>query len=152
MQKIKDPGERIKALVQADDPAGRFAWLSLSRVLCFCADKAREIANGDLNAIDRAMRWGFNWEIGPFAIWNALGVQASVARMEAEGLRVPDWVKAVERFPIDTTGEQPLSFTVAKAEKTRVVSAAPSGTLVDLGDEVLGLEFHGPKHLYGSGR
>lgn len=146
---IPDPGQRIRALVQAPDPAGQLAWKSLSRVLLFCAARVEEIAGGDVNAIDRAIRWGFNWEIGPFEAWNAIGVPESLARMAAEGLPVPAWVRGVERFPVDRRGEQPLSFTVQKAEQTRILRSAPGATLVDLGEEVLGLEFHGPKQAIG---
>ena len=146
---IQAPGARIKALVNAPDAAGRLAWKALSAVLRFCAAKAQEIAGGDVNAIDRAMRWGYNWEIGPFETWNAIGVQESVARMEAEGLAVPAWVKDVGRFPIDRSAEQPLSFAVRKADQPCVVRSTPGATLVDLGDEVLGLEHHGPKQALG---
>ncbi len=149
VKNIRDRGERLRTLVGARDVAGQFAWQVLSRVLAFCAGKAQDIANGDVNAIDRAMRWGFNWDIGPFETWNALGVADTVARMEADGLAVPDWVRSVERFAIDRSQEQPLSFTVLKAEPTRVLKASPGATLVDLGDEVLGLEFHSPKQAIG---
>lgn len=146
---MRDTGERIKALVHSTDPAGQFAWRVLSHVLAFSAAKVEEIAGGDINAVDRAMRWGFMWELGPFAIWNALGVAETVARMEANGLTVPAWVKQVETFPVDLTGEQHLSFTTLKADRCRVVQALPGATLVDLGDEVLGLEFHSPKQAIG---
>ena len=146
---IKDRGERIKFLAGSPDLAGQFTWKTLSRSLAFIAAHAEEIAGGDVNAIDRAMRWGFNWEVGPFETWNALGVQATIRRMEADGLQVADWVKGIERFPVDRSGEQPLSFTFLKADKIRVVKATAGATLVDLGDEVLGLEFHSPKQAIG---
>ncbi|HEV8636721.1 MAG TPA: 3-hydroxyacyl-CoA dehydrogenase/enoyl-CoA hydratase family protein [Chloroflexota bacterium] len=136
--------ERVRAAV-----GNPFVWRTLSRTLLFCAEKAQEIANGDLGAIDRAMRWGFNWEIGPFEAWNALGVRETAERMAAEGLRVPDWVGSVERFRLDRSGEQPLSFALQKSEPSRVVRATPGATLVDLGAEVLGLEFHSPKQAIG---
>lgn len=150
-KKIKDAGERIRALVNSSDQAGQFAWNVSSRMLLFCAEKAQEIANGDVQAIDRAMRWGFNWEIGPFEIWNALGVQETIRRMEAGGLCVPDWVRGIESFPVTREGEQPLSFSVLKAGAggAKVVKRAPGVTLVDLGDEVLGMELHGPKQTVG---
>lgn len=146
---IKDRGERIRTLISSPDLAGQFVWKTLSRVLVFAAAHAGEMANGDVNAIDRALRWGFNWEIGLFETWNAIGVQESIRRMEADGLAVPAWVRGVERFPVDRSGEQPLSFTVLKADAGRMVRATPGATLVDLGDDVLGLEFHGVKQALG---
>jgi 3-hydroxyacyl-CoA dehydrogenase len=149
VRNVKDTGERIRALADAPDTAGQFVWKTLSRVLAFCAAKAGEIANGDVEAIDRAMRWGFNWELGPFETWNVLGVQRTVERMEADGLKVPGWVREVEQFPVDRRSESPLSFAAIKTEPTRVVKSTPGATLVDLGDEVLGLEFHSPKQAIG---
>jgi 3-hydroxyacyl-CoA dehydrogenase len=146
---IEDPGARLRALIAAPDPAGKLAWETLSRVLEFCAARVEEIAGGDVNAVDRAMRWGFSWELGPFETWNAVGVAETVARIEAEGRSVPEWVKGVERFPVDRRGETPLSFVVCKAEGERVVRSGPGATLVDLGDDVLGLEFHSPKQALG---
>ena len=144
VRRVTDPGERLSILTSAADPAGQFAWKVTSRLLLYCAEKADEIANRDVNAIDRAMRWGYNWEIGPFETWNALGVQKTITRMEAEGLQVPDWVKDIERFPVDRGTEQPLSFTMLRTN-SRIVHSDPGATLIDLGDEVLGFEFHYPK-------
>jgi 3-hydroxyacyl-CoA dehydrogenase len=144
-RRVKDPGERIKTLVNSPDEAGQFAWRIISPVLAFCARKLQEVANGDPNAIDRAMRWGYNWDIGPFEAWNALGVRETAERMKADGIEVPDWVEGLDRFPIERSGEEPLSFTVLKSEQSRIVKQTPGVTLVDLGDNVLGMELHGPK-------
>ena len=65
------------------DAAGRFAWRALSQLLAFSAAKAGEVAD-DIISIDRAMRWGFNWELGPFETWDALGVART---SDAHGLR-----------------------------------------------------------------
>ncbi|MCG0238937.1 MAG: 3-hydroxyacyl-CoA dehydrogenase/enoyl-CoA hydratase family protein [Firmicutes bacterium] len=152
-RQIPDLRERIRTLVSAQDPAGRFAWAVLKQVLLFCAEKAEEIAGGDVAAIDQAMRWGFGWELGPFETWEAIGLQESIARMEAEGLRVPQWVKdraAAGGFdPQGRPAEMPLSFTVLKSEKTRIVRQTSGSTFVDLGDEVLGMQFHPPKQAIG---
>ena len=146
---IKDRGERLQMLIAAPDHAGQFVWRTLSRVLLFCAAKAQEIANGDVDAIDRAMRWGYGWEYGPFETWNAIGVHESVTRIETEGLAVPEWVKTVERFGVDRTGEQPLAFPTPATDRTHIVRSTPGATLVDLGEEVLGLHFHSPKQAIG---
>jgi hypothetical protein len=56
------------------------------------ANRLGEIAD-DVVDIDRALRWGFGWERGPFETWDALGVKATAAAMEAAGYTVPGWVK-----------------------------------------------------------
>ena len=95
-QEIDDTAERLRSLTASEGPAGDFAWRLLSKLLAFSAAKVGEVAD-DIVSIDRAMRWGFNWELGPFETWDALGVTDSVRRMESEGLATPDWISAIAR-------------------------------------------------------
>ncbi|OGG56215.1 MAG: hypothetical protein A3F84_10115 [Candidatus Handelsmanbacteria bacterium RIFCSPLOWO2_12_FULL_64_10] len=78
----------LKALVLSDTPAGRFAWGHLSAALCYAASRAPEIAD-DLVRIDDAMRWGFNWAMGPFKLWDAVGVRTIADLLEREGRPLP---------------------------------------------------------------
>ena len=94
IREIKDTGERLRNLVVSGDSTGRFAWRALSALMAFSAAKVGEVAD-DVVSIDRAMRWGFNWELGPFETWDALGVADTVKRMEADGLEVPGWVEDI---------------------------------------------------------
>ena len=91
---IEDTGERLRALVASDDAAGWFAWRALSQLLAFSAWKVGEVA-GDIVSIDRAMRWGFNWELGPFETWDALGVAETLRRMHSDGIETPGWVRGI---------------------------------------------------------
>ncbi|HSB89995.1 MAG TPA: 3-hydroxyacyl-CoA dehydrogenase family protein, partial [Anaerolineales bacterium] len=91
---IEDPAERIRALAYADDRAGTYAWHVLSRLGLYAASVIPEISD-DLVDIDRACRWGFMWELGPFETWDALGVRRAADRMRAEGVTVPAWVDAM---------------------------------------------------------
>ena len=85
-------GDRIRSLAYSDDKAGKFIWEVLSQTLIYAANRIPEIADDIVN-IDRAMRWGFGWELGPFEIWDALDPVRSVQRMVKEGKQVPQWVK-----------------------------------------------------------
>src|SRR6185436_8130676 len=89
---IEDLPERIKTLVWGKDRVASFLWKTLSRTLLYSAKRIPEIANNVVE-VDRAMRWGFSWELGPFEIWDAIGVQKSVARMKEEGLSIPSNVE-----------------------------------------------------------
>ena len=91
---INDTASRLRSLVSLQVPAGGFAWRTLSQLLAFSASKVGEVAE-DIVSIDRAMRWGFNWELGPFETWDALGVAESLPRMEMDGLSLPGWVEEV---------------------------------------------------------
>lgn len=91
---IEDVGQvekRLRMLVGSDDRAGRFAWRVLSQTLVYAARMVGEVAD-DVASIDKAMRWGWGWDLGPFETWEGLGLPETVARMQADGLDVPGWV------------------------------------------------------------
>src|SRR6476659_9542972 len=85
---IEDLPERIKALVWGKDRVGAFLWKTMSRTFRYTANRIPEIAD-TIVEIDRAMRWGYNWELGIFETWDAIGVEKSVARMKEDGLSIP---------------------------------------------------------------
>ena len=91
-KEFKTSGERLKFLVNQDDKAGKFLWEIHCDLLLYSANRIPEITDS-VEAIDRAMQWGFNWELGPFQRWDAIGVEESVKRMEEEGRTVPDSIK-----------------------------------------------------------
>lgn len=161
---IEDTGARIKALVGADDVAAKFAWDGLARTLCYSARLLGEIADDVVN-IDRAMRWGFNWDLGPFEVWDAIGVRDSVGRMKEEGLNVPKWVTdmlesgqetfyrgtpaAPEYYDSSATkiasiqgDPRHINIAALKEDKRNVVKESIGASLVDLGDGVLCVEVH----------
>ncbi|MBT8453596.1 MAG: 3-hydroxyacyl-CoA dehydrogenase/enoyl-CoA hydratase family protein [Deltaproteobacteria bacterium] len=82
------PADRVKALVENDGPAGKFAWTVLSRTLAYSATMIGEIAD-EVEAVDDAMKWGYNWDLGPFETWDAIGFKTAYDRMKAEGLSLP---------------------------------------------------------------
>ena len=87
---IEDPGARLRTLLglegspQKGDKAGAFLWSVLSDLWNYSANRVPEISDSIVE-IDRAMRLGFNWKLGPFELWDAAGVEATVARMKKEG-------------------------------------------------------------------
>lgn len=91
-KEFKNAGERLKYLVNQHDKAGKFLWEIHCDLLLYSANRIPEISES-VEAIDRAMQWGFNWELGPFQRWDAIGVPESVRRMEEEGRSVPRSIK-----------------------------------------------------------
>ncbi len=89
---IEDTGERIRKLISGDDRAAQFLWHHHAFYLAYASQRVPEIT-GSLNAIDDAQKWGFNHALGPFEIWDALGVAETVPALEAAGYPVADWVK-----------------------------------------------------------
>ena len=116
-QEIDDTRERLRSLIASAEPTGQFVWRVLSKLLAFSAAKVGEVAD-DIVSIDRAMRWGFNWELGPFETWDAMGVADSVGRMKSDGLTVPDWI-----FEIALT-----DGSFYRREGDVLVQATPAGT------------------------
>jgi 3-hydroxyacyl-CoA dehydrogenase len=160
--------DRLRTLAYADDKAGRFVWEVLKQTLLYSAAKLGEIA-ADITAVDNAMKWGYNWELGPFETWDAIGVAKSVARMKAEGAAVPDWVDAAakaggfyRREPSGTaqfdgkaatyvaTPANPRVIDIGDLRaQGRVIKAKKGASLIDMGDGVLLLENHSPKTAIG---
>jgi len=85
---IEDTRERLRTLVWAKDRVGQFLWKTISKTLTYTAERIPEIADTVVE-VDRAMRWGFNWELGPFEVWDAIGVEKSVAKLKEEGRAIP---------------------------------------------------------------
>lgn len=89
---ISDLSARVKKLVQDDGPSGKLAWEVLSQSLLYSAGLLGEIAD-DIEAIDHAMQWGYNWDLGPFETWDALGFKETYDRMKREGLTIPPQIE-----------------------------------------------------------
>ncbi|MDD1668147.1 MAG: 3-hydroxyacyl-CoA dehydrogenase family protein, partial [Methanomicrobiales archaeon] len=96
-KQIDDPAKRLQAVVSGSDKGAEFAWRNLRDTLIYTFKRIPEIADDIVN-VDNAMRWGFNWEIGPFEMFDAVGVAAFVARAEKDGVQIPDGLKEIERF------------------------------------------------------
>jgi 3-hydroxyacyl-CoA dehydrogenase len=95
ISKIEDVRERVKKLANDEGPAGKFAWKVLSRSLAYSARRLGEISD-DPKAVDDAMKWGYNWELGPFETWDALGFVETLDRMKKDGVAVPEWVETMK--------------------------------------------------------
>ncbi|MGB6474962.1 MAG: 3-hydroxyacyl-CoA dehydrogenase NAD-binding domain-containing protein [Candidatus Sulfotelmatobacter sp.] len=177
---IEDTGARLRMLLglegqaQKNEKAGAFLWSALSDLWTYCANRVPEISDSIVE-IDRAMRLGFNWELGPFELWDAVGVDATVARMKKEGKPVAgnvekllaagqkSWYTDDPKSPsgrkywqLGTEGWEPVqvpagvwSVTVAKKSKG-VVKKNSGASVVDLGDGVACIEFHSKMNTLGS--
>ena len=86
--KIEDPAARIKKLMQDTGKAGAFAWAVASRSLSYAARRMGEISDSVVD-VDNAMKWGYNWELGPFEVWDAIGFVEATKRMQEGGVKLP---------------------------------------------------------------
>jgi 3-hydroxyacyl-CoA dehydrogenase len=179
---IEETGTRLRTLLglegssapQKVDKAGAFLWAALTDLWTYSANRIPEISDSIVE-IDRAMRLGFNWELSPFELWDAAGVEATVARMKKEGKPVAANVEKLlaagqkswySDDPKTTSGRkywdltkgaaQPVevpagvwSTTVAK-KSNGVVKKNSGASLIDLGDGVGCIEFHSKMNSLGS--
>ncbi len=177
---IEDTGARLRTLLglegtpQKGDKAGAFLWAALSDLWTYSGNRVPEISDSILE-IDRAMRLGFNWELGPFELWDAAGIEATVARIKKEGKPVaanvekllaagqkswyaddPKSLAGCKSWDLKTGTSKPIqvpagvwSVTVAK-KSNGVVKKNPGASLVDLGDGVACLEFHSKMNSLGA--
>lgn len=167
---VKTLSEKIRSLVYAKDTAGQFTWDVIKRVLLYTANRQVEIAD-DIVAIDNAMKWGFNWDLGPYELWDVIGVEKSVRRMEDEGETIPEFIQTFltsgktsfyqermgqtpefyvgsSRFqPLEVSPEQ-ISLLLLK-EQGKVIRQNSGASLIDIGDGITCLELHPVKQAIG---
>jgi 3-hydroxyacyl-CoA dehydrogenase len=167
--------ERLKLLLANDpkkDKAARFLWPFLSSLWNFAADRIGEAAN-DAPSIDQAMRAGFNWELGPFELWDAAGVRDTVARMRDIGITVsPALARLLDSAPApapvswyspdgpqcynpttsawETIPQHPGHAHVADFRRSNgIVKSNPGASLVDIGEGIGCIELHSLKNAIG---
>ncbi len=164
---IEDLGQRVRAVIASNDRPGQFLWTLFRDLFIYSASMVPEISDRVVE-IDRAMRWGYANKLGPFEMWDALGVAETVSRMRAEGCAVPanvermlstgatSFYQAADRdgkprtkfFDLNAAGyreleERPGVLILAEIRRARgVVKQNPGASLIDLADGVLCLEFH----------
>jgi 3-hydroxyacyl-CoA dehydrogenase len=182
---IEDTGARIRMLLGLDgsaqkpDKANQFLWSALADLWTYSANRIPEISDSVVE-IDRAMKMGFNWELGPFELWDAAGVEPTVARMKKEGHPIAAnaekllnsgkkswyeddpkspsgkryWNLAANNWQPATVPEGVWSVEVAKksngATGSKTVKKNSGASLIDLGDGVGCIEFHSKMNALGA--
>ena len=173
---IEDTRQRLRALVgpvmegQKGDKAQQFLWNAISETCLYAARRVPEISDS-LADVDRAMRWGFGWELGPFEMVDALGLGAFAAQVQREGRAIPALIEKAlasgrgnfyqsekgEARVFDLAAgskkvEEPAGVLILKSlkEAGREVERNSGASLVDLGDGVVCCEFHAKVNAIGA--
>tara|TARA_Y100000996_G_scaffold15409_1_gene11783 strand:- start:229 stop:2574 length:2346 start_codon:yes stop_codon:yes gene_type:complete len=155
--------DRLNTIVRSDDVAGEFLWKTFSRTLIYSANLVGVIAD-DVYSIDRAMKWGFGWELGPFEVLDAIGLNYFVDRCKKDGVAVPSWLLDLKSKQISSIyayldgkkyfynleakdytellyHEKHIDFQIYKS-KNNIIDKHWSASLVDLEDGVAAIELH----------
>ena len=173
---IDDTRQRLQTLLgpamdgSGGDKANKFIWSALSETCLYAARRVPEIANTVVD-VDRSMRWGFGWELGPFEIWDAIGVERLVKALEPSGQQMPPLIakllasskksfyesdKGTTRY-FDLVSNalapvfEPPGILILKSlkDRTLVIQENSGASLIDLGDGVLCCEFHAKMNAIG---
>jgi 3-hydroxyacyl-CoA dehydrogenase len=177
---IEETPQRLRTLLglegappNKNDKAGQFLWQTLSDLWTYSANRIGEVSDTFVE-IDRAMRMGFNWELGPFELWDAAGVEPTIARMKAEGKPVAENVARLlesgkkswysdavgaasgrSYFDVRTTAyvteevAPGIGSVGITKESHGVVKKNAGASLLDLGDGVGCIEFHSKMNALG---
>ena len=162
-KKKTDLKDKIRCVVNGNDKGAKFAWKILANSFQYAANRIPEISD-TIVEIDNAMKWGYNFQMGPFETWDAVGVKDAVERMEKQGLDVPANVKAMldagntcfykmenginyfYDFSSSAYKKVPVSKTMVSLAAARgnnkVVKENKSVSLIDIGNGVFCVEFH----------
>jgi 3-hydroxyacyl-CoA dehydrogenase len=174
---VEDTRERLRSLItplfegQKTDKAQQFMWGSISEMCLYAGRRMPEIADNIVD-VDRAMRWGFAWELGPFEIVDAIGLAAFAAQIKNENRTLPPifenalaagWTSFYQSSKGETSVfdlasstlkklEQPAGITILKDLKGagREVERNAGASLIDLGDGVVCCEFHSKMNSIGA--
>ena len=174
---IEDTRERIRTLLgpilsgEPGDKAQQFLWGSISESCLYAAQRVPEISDS-LVDVDLAMRWGFGWELGPFALMDTLGVRAVAAQVKKEKRAVAPVIEKLlasgkNSFYESARGtttvfdlasgaqkkvEEPHGVIILKSLKDagREVERNSGASLIDLGDGVVCCEFHSKMNAIGA--
>ena len=174
---IDDTRERMRALLgpmlagQPADKAQKFLWSAISEMCLYAARRVPEISDSVAD-VDRAMRWGFAWELGPFELLDTIGVRAFVDQLRKENRASAPLLEKLLAAGHDSfyksekgttkwfdpgTGsakpvEQPAGVIILKPlkEASREVERNAGASLIDLGDGVLCCEFHAKMNAIGA--
>jgi 3-hydroxyacyl-CoA dehydrogenase len=157
VRNVDDVAARIRTLFHGEDPVGRFLRATLAPTLLYAARVTPDIAHS-IDDVDRAMRWGFGWELGPFETWDAIGIADVAAAAGSDAL------PALVRDALDRGGFRPrpdgapqlvppadlgLQLLRSARERSAIVRRNAGASLVDLGDGVLCVEFHSKMNAIG---
>jgi 3-hydroxyacyl-CoA dehydrogenase len=173
---IEDTRERLRILVapamanQSADNVSKFLWTSLGETCLYAARRIPEIADRIVD-VDRAMRWGFGWELGPFEVWDALGIEQMARALEAQGRALPPLVTSVlasgqksfyrtengaltyfdlaAKSPALVTDTKGVIFLQSPQDQARIVQKNSGARLIDIGDGMLCCEFRSKMNAIG---
>ena len=162
-KKSSSPKEAFASLVFSEDLAGKFAWQITKKTLVYAAEHAEEISD-TIYDIDNGLKWGFNWSMGPFEQWDALGIERVAEKIMSEGEEVPELIGKLIDGKLDSfyksTDEGEMYFDFATSNyklmpsnksafplkqiksSAGLIRSSSEMSFVDMGDGIALLQMH----------
>ena len=159
-KKISKLKDRLKILVEGNDKASLFYKKMFAIMFSYVSNRVPEISN-EIYKIDAAMCAGFGWELGPFEIWDAIGIQKGIDLIKQEKLTIPKWLEKIDKnttFYSISKGEKHYFNTSEKNHKkiptlnkfinlnhirsNSLIWKNDGVSILDIGDNVMNIEFH----------
>ena len=168
-KEIDDLRKRIAFLYNSKGEAGDFYREMFSDIFSYVSHRIPEISDESFR-IDQAMKAGFGWELGPFEIWDAIGVQAAYDKALELGKDIAPWVKEMLDSGVDSfykieessqnyfdkkekqfkaLPNQDALVNLYVRKKANTIWKSDVASLIDLGDDVVNLEFHSKMNSVG---
>jgi 3-hydroxyacyl-CoA dehydrogenase len=167
---IENLNERLLILIAGKDKAGDFYRATFYGLFAYVSNRIPEIAD-DIYKVDDAMCAGFGWELGPFELWDALGIKQSVEAMKAAGIKYAAWIdemlasgndsfykyvdnkKVYYQAATKSYSQIPGADAIIALEplkKTKTIWSNAGASIIDLGDGIINLEFHSKMNTIGA--
>ena len=167
---IENLKKRTKVLFNGDDKAGDFYRRVFAGLLSYASHRIPEISD-EIYRLDEAMKAGFGWELGPFEIWDAIGIKEGITNIEKANLTVPDWVISFAQenesfyrisegksnfYDLQTKKFQPISgsndiISLSTLDSSKTIWKNEEASLQDIGDGIINITFHSKMNTIGGG-
>ena len=167
---IENLKKRTKVLFNGDDKAGDFYRRVFAGLLSYASHRIPEISD-EIYRLDEAMKAGFGWELGPFEIWDAIGIKEGITNIEKANLTVPDWVISFAKenesfyrisegksnfYDLQTKKFQPISgsndiISLSTLDSSKTIWKNEEASLHDIGDGIINITFHSKMNTIGGG-
>ena len=162
--------KRTKVLFNGNDKAGDFYRRVFAGLLSYASHRVPEISD-EIYRLDEAMKAGFGWELGPFEIWDAIGIKEGITNIEKANLTVPDWVISFAQenesfyrisegksnfYDLQTKKFQPISgsndiISLSTLDSSKTIWKNEEASLQDIGDGIINITFHSKMNTIGGG-
>lgn len=162
--------KRTKILFNGNDKAGDFYRRVFAGLLSYASHRVPEISD-EIYRLDEAMKAGFGWELGPFEIWDAIGIKEGITNIEKANLTVPDWVISFAKenesfyrvsegksnfYDLQTKKFQPISgsndiISLSTLDSSKTIWKNEEASLHDIGDGIINITFHSKMNTIGGG-